>query len=434
MSRVFYATLLLLISVPVFSQRNAKPGIHEFVSVDKEPVILNLLKVKLEMGYPIKAQKAGIEGIVYSRVLVSEEGKYLEHDLTRRAHPILNQAVNRFLPSLEFIPAKKNDRKVKYWMNIPFYFKLTKETKHLEPRFVIYRGKARVRKNISQAQMNFDKAVEALKHQDNQLALICLSRSINMNPSGKHAERSLLRFNAHLERGKLWLKKRKFDQAEVDFTEAIGIGIQHSDLIDLETMATLYFHRGGARLIMMKYPEAFSDFQWIISSYAGFPKQQEVYEKMGIIHLASKHYHLAKEDFILAKNLGLSPSLFHFHMGSTLMMEGDFEHAEQQFSQSLTYQPVGDILIKCWNSLAELALLSENPEKALNLIQNGLETDTEHPLPYYSKGLVMEKIGGDAGACSQFKLALDKGLIGMKRERALRFIEENCGKTLVSND
>ena len=432
MSRVLSITLLLLISVPVLSQKLSTPGIHEFVNVDKEPVILNLTKIKLEMGYPVKAQKAGIEGVVYSRVLVDEYGKYVEHDLTRRAHPLLNQAVNRFLPSLEFLAAEKNNKKVKYWMNIPFYFKLHKDNQFLEPRFVIQKGKSKVRKNISQAQLNYERAMEALKHQEVQIAFINLSRSINMNPSSKNLQNGILRYHAHLERGKIWLEQENYEQATNDFTESIGIGLQHADLFDLESLAQLYFLRGKTKMAMMEYPAAFSDFQWILARFDAFPLQHEIYQNMGIIHLASKHYSEAKEDFILAKNLGLSPSLFHFQMGSTLMMEGKFLDAEKQFKQSLTFQPDGDILIKCWNSLAELALFNEDPEKALNLIQSGLETDEEHPVPYYTKALVLESLGGEESACSQFKMAIEKGLMGMKREKALEFLEGNCGKGLVS--
>ncbi|MEM7511733.1 MAG: energy transducer TonB [Bacteroidota bacterium] len=432
MSRVLSITLLLLISVPVLSQKLSTPGIHEFVNVDKEPVILNLTKINLEMGYPVKAQKAGIEGVVYSRVLVNEYGEYVEHDLTRRAHPILNQAVNRYLPSLEFLPAVKNNRKIRYWLNVPFYFKLHKDNQFLEPRFVIQKGKTKVRKNISQAQLNYDRAIEALKHQEVQVAFVCLSRSINMNPSCKHLEKGMLRYHAHLERGKIWLEQENYEQATNDFTESIGIGLQHADLFDLESLAHLYFLRGKTKMAMMEYPAAFSDFQWILARFDAFPLQHEIYQYMGIIHLASKYYDEAKEDFILAKNLGLSPSLFHFHMGSALMMEGKFTEAEKQFHQSLTFQPDGDILIKCWNSLAELALFSDNHEKALNLIQSGLETDEEHPIPYYTKALVLESLGGDESACNQFKMAIEKGLIGLKRERALKFLEGNCGNDLVS--
>ena len=284
MSRVLSITLLLLISVPVLSQKLSTPGIHEFVNVDKEPVILNLTKINLEMGYPVIALIAGIEGVVYSRVLVDEYGKYVEHDLTRRAHPLLNQAVNKFLPSLEFLAAEKNSKKVKYWMNIPFYFKLHKDNQFLEPRFVIQNGKSKVRKNISQAQLNYDKAIEALKHQEVQIAFISLSRSINMNPSSKHLQNGILRYHAHLERGKIWLDQENYAQATNDFTESIGIGLQHADLFDLESLAQLYFLRGKTKMAMMEYPGAFSDFQWILARFDAFPLQHEIYQNLGIIH------------------------------------------------------------------------------------------------------------------------------------------------------
>lgn len=100
------------------------PGIKDFVQVDEEPKPINMNELYKKIGYPKAAREAGIEGTVVARVLIDEKGQYVEHEILNEAHAILSTAVEEQLPSLTMTPAIKDDIPVKFWVNIPFNFKL----------------------------------------------------------------------------------------------------------------------------------------------------------------------------------------------------------------------------------------------------------------------------------------------------------------------
>lgn len=100
------------------------PGINDFVSVEQEPVAVNLNDIKSLIGYPQIARDAGIQGVVLVRVLVDKTGNYDRHRIVKSVHPILDEAVEQHLSKLKFTPAIQGGRPIKFWVNIPFNFKL----------------------------------------------------------------------------------------------------------------------------------------------------------------------------------------------------------------------------------------------------------------------------------------------------------------------
>lgn len=100
------------------------PGINDFVSVEQEPVPVNINDIKSLIGYPQIARDAGIQGQVVVRVLVDKTGNYDRHKVVKSVHPILDEAVQAHLSKLKFTPAIQGGRPIKFWVNIPFNFKL----------------------------------------------------------------------------------------------------------------------------------------------------------------------------------------------------------------------------------------------------------------------------------------------------------------------
>lgn len=100
------------------------PGINDFVSVEQEPVPVNIDDIKNLIGYPQIARDAGIQGQVVVRVLVNKTGNYDRHKVVKSVHPILDEAVQKHLSKLKFTPAIQGGRPIKFWVNIPFNFKL----------------------------------------------------------------------------------------------------------------------------------------------------------------------------------------------------------------------------------------------------------------------------------------------------------------------
>lgn len=100
------------------------PPVNAFIAADKEPQPLNLQEIKQAIGYPRIARDAGIEGNVVVRVLVDKDGKYLRHQVLNGVHPLLHQVVEQHLNKLKFTPALKNGAPMRFWVNIPFSFRL----------------------------------------------------------------------------------------------------------------------------------------------------------------------------------------------------------------------------------------------------------------------------------------------------------------------
>lgn len=99
------------------------PGITDSLVVDTPPKPLNMGKVVKMISYPEEARKNAESGLFVARVLVDEKGKYLKHVLLTGEGEHLKNAINEYIPYLQFEPAKRNMQPVKFWVNIPFEFK-----------------------------------------------------------------------------------------------------------------------------------------------------------------------------------------------------------------------------------------------------------------------------------------------------------------------
>lgn len=106
------------------SPAEASPSPEALVAAERQPQPLNMREVQRRIGYPQAARDAGVGGTVVMRVLVDEKGNYLRHKLINQAHPLLVEAVEQHLSLLEFEPAVQSGKPIKFWVNIPFNFKL----------------------------------------------------------------------------------------------------------------------------------------------------------------------------------------------------------------------------------------------------------------------------------------------------------------------
>ncbi|AOW19301.1 TonB family protein [Urechidicola croceus] len=108
----------------IINENNPDP--NDFINVDKEPIPTNLNSIRAAIGYPTAAKNAEIEGKVIVRILVGKDGDYIKHITIRNSHAILNKAIEPHLVNLKFTPALKDGKPLKYWVTIPFDFKLLK--------------------------------------------------------------------------------------------------------------------------------------------------------------------------------------------------------------------------------------------------------------------------------------------------------------------
>lgn len=89
-----------------------------------EPYPINMNEVTKTIGYPEKAQGMGVEGQLIVRVMVNEQGEIIKDQWFRTVHPILKDAVQAHLYELKFAPAIQQGKYIKFWVHIPFRFKL----------------------------------------------------------------------------------------------------------------------------------------------------------------------------------------------------------------------------------------------------------------------------------------------------------------------
>ena len=96
------------------------PGMDEFIPVEKPPQIVR----RAMPEYPEMAVRAGLEGVVWVKILVDKEGKPLKAVVIKSSAEIFNdQAVAAAMKFL-FTPAVMNQGPVKVWVSIPFRFQL----------------------------------------------------------------------------------------------------------------------------------------------------------------------------------------------------------------------------------------------------------------------------------------------------------------------
>jgi TonB family protein len=96
----------------------------DFVAFDKAPAIVKHVAPK----YPALAKKAGIEGEVWLKIWVREDGKVETVEIQKRSGTDVGfeEAVIEAAKQFEFEPAVMRGKPVAVWVAIPFRFKLKK--------------------------------------------------------------------------------------------------------------------------------------------------------------------------------------------------------------------------------------------------------------------------------------------------------------------
>ncbi len=100
------------------------PAYNDFVAVDIKPIPTNYNEVKNKIGYPPMAKEAEIEGKVIVRFLIDKYGTMVKHVVVQDPHPILTNAVTRWIKELKFTPGSYQTEFITCWVNVVFDFYL----------------------------------------------------------------------------------------------------------------------------------------------------------------------------------------------------------------------------------------------------------------------------------------------------------------------
>jgi len=106
------------------AQPEKEPTADEFVFVQQEPKPANLDEIKRSIVYPEILRENQIQGKVFVKILVDKEGNPVKHVIKKSPHPLMTQEIESKIYKLKFSPAINAGKPVKFWVSIPFDFKL----------------------------------------------------------------------------------------------------------------------------------------------------------------------------------------------------------------------------------------------------------------------------------------------------------------------
>lgn len=95
----------------------------EFVNCQNPPTIVSTPR----LVYPEMARIAGIEGKVFVRVLISEDGRAMRSEVVKRVPAdctMFDKEATRIAMETKYTPGQQNGQRVRVWMTIPVRFTL----------------------------------------------------------------------------------------------------------------------------------------------------------------------------------------------------------------------------------------------------------------------------------------------------------------------
>jgi len=125
MKKLFIITLFVFSFSGLFAQQKneiklLKEDESGFISVDKSPV---MIKAPVPV-YPEKAKMQAIEGKVFLKLLIDENGNVAKAKIDKGINPLLDKSALEAVKSAKFSPALINDKPVRVWVVLPVAFKM----------------------------------------------------------------------------------------------------------------------------------------------------------------------------------------------------------------------------------------------------------------------------------------------------------------------
>lgn len=137
-TKLIITLLLISFTLSIAQEKDLKKWVEqqalgengkELVQVEKQAQPLTLINPH----YPQLAQLAGIEGKVFLKILVNENGDPEKIEVLKSDNESLNEASIEAVKKTKFSPAIANNKPIKTWVVVPLVFKLKADTKKEEP-------------------------------------------------------------------------------------------------------------------------------------------------------------------------------------------------------------------------------------------------------------------------------------------------------------
>lgn len=96
-----------------------------FVAVEESPgPVGGMAAIQKKITYPEVAKRAGIQGKVFVKAYIDENGRVVKTEILKTAHPTLDSAAVDAVMKTKFTPGKQKGKPVKTQISIPIVFAL----------------------------------------------------------------------------------------------------------------------------------------------------------------------------------------------------------------------------------------------------------------------------------------------------------------------
>ncbi len=428
--QVLFLGFLFLFTGIQAQKEGETPGINDFVVVDEEPQVLNLREVQEMIGYPAEAVNENIQGYVVVRTLVDEEGKYMQHKVLRSVSPILTSAVETHIHKLRFTPALVGGDVLKFWVNVPFNFRLTDTTSaDTRIRQVITSLDEKLKESPNDYEAYLQRGLQYKELGEFEKSRQDIDKSLAVNPqkNKKKGDNYIYLYYAQLSKGKVYNLEKKWTEARDILHQAIATAaeVKNRDSVFLTTIPNAYLERGIAYANLKETHKAYKDFDYVIAND----------EESKCFALAFKYdLSIRQKDYpailsCLEELLICEPdnelSIF-FNRGYYKILSGQYENALPDFEMVLDKSASPLIRIAANNQMAKAYMKMGKFEEAKAKIDEASNINVLHPQPLFYRGLLLLEQGDKEGACKQFQNALNFGLEGDDKDEAEKLVGESC--------
>ena len=412
------------------TENGDEPDIDTYVFADVEPKPLNMKAVQDQIGYPQAAVDSGIQGQVILRVLVDESGKYLNHKVVKGAHPLLSTAVAEHIAELSFSPAMREGKAIKFWVNIPFNFRMIDQSPEEMQQGQINALTKQITENPKDYQALLTRGIAYREINDYDKAMSDFRQSMAVNPRTNKKKESTLSyiFFAQFAHGTIHSLNEAWAAAVADFDLAFETAesMKKKDSLVTATLAKVYLERGFARFQLKQYDLADADYNEVIRRD---PVQKcEVYSLKSELNLGRENFAGVVDAMNQLVECEPNDQYLYYSRGYYKTKMGDFAGAIEDFTYTAEKNPNQAFKMAALNMTGWSYMKTGNMAAAYASIEKSLGMNVLNAQTYYYRGLIYQGDGKQDLACADWKKALDFGLEGDEMDKANALIEEKCGE------
>lgn len=403
------------------------PGINDFVYVEEPPKPLNMTEVTRLIGYPDEARDKNVEGQVIARILVDERGKYVRHKILKTPDSVLSRAVAVHINKLTFLPAFKEGKPIKMWVNLPFSFRL----KNAGPQEQLIAYYTQV---LSEASDNyyayFQRGLGYFELNKNEEALKDLDQAIKLGEalSPRPDSMSRMLYYMYFARGRTHATLSQWIETLADLGVSIGIGdtLRLRDSSVSLLYPTLLIERGYAYAQQKNHSAAVADYQKAIAE--GPALACNTYQLIIESQLVLKNLKEVVENYDKLLECRPQDRLLRYSRGFYKMEAGDYLGAVADFQETARINTDSKIRLAAHNTAALAYLKAKKYPEALAEIDKALTVNVLNPLSYLYKAKVLaEQKATAATICDQLNKAQSYNL-ELDAPDSVKELEEMMGK------